>query len=174
MTYVNATVKYGAGKVLQTQNGPRINAVLTTEQGQEVKLWADAGDPEIGGLRKNQKVQLSHDGRSYSLVAPSHGAFGGGAPAQQPQQQAATPQTYSYSPGAQAQVQASPKPEPWGPEHVDQLNNAIARRAWVLRRCNDEIVKSFTDPATGECLVGEETRRSLIATLYIDLESHLD
>ena len=49
------------------------------------------------------------------------------------------------------------RPDPWSKEHVDEINLAIARRAWVMRRCHDEILKNFTEPETGQVVMGGES-----------------
>jgi hypothetical protein len=38
---IEATVKYSAGKVFTTQYGAHINAVLTTAEGEKIKLWGN-------------------------------------------------------------------------------------------------------------------------------------
>lgn len=161
MTYLNATVKYGPGKILDTTNGPRINAVLTLENHQEIKLWGDPGEPGLAQLRKGQRVQVSQDGSKYALVANSHDAFGGGA---------APAGGHGQAPASIPGHVPAARPDPWSKEHVDEINLAIARRAWVMRRCHDEILKNFTEPETGQVVIDDETKRTLMATLYIDLK----
>lgn len=157
MTYVNATVKYTPGKVLQTQNGPRINAVLTSGEGEEIKVWGDADDQGLKSLRKGQQVQLEQSDRGgYRLAALAPEAFGGGA--------APAPQAMQQAP-ATAQRR-------WGTDHTKQLNDEAAQRAWLMRRCWDSVVTNFAD-AEGKCSISADIAQKFATSIYIDLSKTL-
>lgn len=154
MTYLNATVKYPSGKVLQTQNGPRVNAVLTSAQGEEIKVWGDADDAALRGLRKGQKVQLEQSDRGgYRLAALQPDTFGGGM--------ATAPQ-----------AAAVPQAQRWGPDHAKQLTDEAAQRAWLMRRCWDSVVRNFAD-AEGKCTISADVAQKFATSIYIDLSKGL-
>jgi hypothetical protein len=154
MTYLNATVKYPSGKVLQTQNGPRVNAVLTSDQGEEIKVWGDADDQALLGLRKGQKVQLEQSDRGgYRIAALQPDTFGGGM--------ATAPQ-----------AAAAPQAQRWGPDHTKQLNDEAAQRAWLMRRCWDSVIRNFGG-AEGKCLINADIAQKFATSIYIDLSKGL-
>jgi hypothetical protein len=160
MAYVNATVKYPSGKILNTQNGPRCNAVLTSDQGEEIKVWGDADDAALRGLRKGQQVQLEQSDRGgYRIVAPAPDTFGGGM--------ATAPQAL-----AAPQAAAVPQAQRWGPDHTKQLNDEAAQRAWLMRRCWDSTIRNFSD-AEGKCLINADIAQKFATSIYIDLSKGL-
>jgi hypothetical protein len=160
MTYVNATVKYPSGKVLQTQNGPRCNAVLTSDQGEDIKVWGDADDAALRALRKGQKVQLEQSDRGgYRIAALQPDTFGGGM--------ATAPQAL-----ATPQAAAVPQAQRWGPDHTKQLNDEAAQRAWLMRRCWDSTIRNFSDPE-GNCLINADIAQKFATSIYIDLSKGL-
>lgn len=67
-TLVTATVKYTPREPKDYGNGPRINAVVTTATGEDVKVWGNADDEALKALSKKQSVQLLFDGKGYKLV----------------------------------------------------------------------------------------------------------
>lgn len=56
-TLTIAKVKYTAGKIIATKFGDRINAVLTTNSGEDVTVWGNPGS-DIAQLKKGDLVQL--------------------------------------------------------------------------------------------------------------------
>ena len=70
---ISATVKYPARDATQTSRGPRINALVTLPDGQEVKIWANEGDGLVSTWKKGQTVtvRLTKDGKWYDPVPPS-------------------------------------------------------------------------------------------------------
>ncbi len=71
---VNATVKFPSREV-NTRFGKRINLVLVTDSGEEIKQWGEPNDQALTSLAKNQKVVLLKDNDKYKIVngnAPSH------------------------------------------------------------------------------------------------------
>ena len=70
---ISATVKYPARDATQTSRGPRINALVTLPDGQEVKIWANEGDGLVSTWKKGQTVtvRLTKDGKWYDAVPPS-------------------------------------------------------------------------------------------------------
>lgn len=70
---ITATVKYPAREATQTSRGPRINALVTLPDGQEVKIWANEGDGLVSTWKKGQTVtvRLTKDGKWYDPVPPS-------------------------------------------------------------------------------------------------------
>jgi hypothetical protein len=70
---ITATVKYPAREATQTTRGPRINALVTLPDGQDVKIWANEGDGLVSTWKKGQTVtvRLTKDGKYYDAVPPS-------------------------------------------------------------------------------------------------------
>ena len=70
---ITATVKYPAREALQTSRGPRINALVTLPDGQDVKIWANEGDGLVSTWKKGQTVMVkpTKDGKWYDAVPPS-------------------------------------------------------------------------------------------------------
>ena len=64
---VEAVVKYPARNPIDTQYGERINVVVTTPEGEQIKLWGKPGE-EIANLKKGQKVVLARDVKGYKLA----------------------------------------------------------------------------------------------------------
>jgi hypothetical protein len=60
MKIINAKVKWPSGKIINTEYGQRINVVLISDEGEEIKLWGNPGD-QIGQLKKGENVQLLKD-----------------------------------------------------------------------------------------------------------------
>lgn len=70
---LNATVKFPASKVFQTQYGERVNAVFTCD-GDEIKIWAEAGTPKaemLKRLTKGEQKLILDDGGKYKLLEDS-------------------------------------------------------------------------------------------------------
>ena len=67
---ITATVKYPAREATQTTRGPRINALVTLPDGQDVKIWANEGDGLVSTWKKGQTVtvRLTKDGKYYDAV----------------------------------------------------------------------------------------------------------
>lgn len=75
-TVTTGTVKYTAGKAINTQYGERINAVIILADNQEIKIWGKPDDQSLRALKKNQSVELLNDGKSWKLlekIASSNG-----------------------------------------------------------------------------------------------------
>lgn len=61
-----ATVKFEAREPKETQYGPRVNAVLTLDSGEEIKVWGNPGDP-VQFLRKGERVQVVKGKKGWDL-----------------------------------------------------------------------------------------------------------
>ena len=72
---ITATVKFPAREATQTTRGPRINALVTLPDGQDVKIWANENDGLVSTWQKGQTVtvKLTKDGKYYDAVAPAQG-----------------------------------------------------------------------------------------------------
>lgn len=68
LTVHTATVKFPAGKTFTTQYGDRVNAVLTLDDGEEIKLWGNPGDPNLTALKKGQQVAVVQDQKGWKLL----------------------------------------------------------------------------------------------------------
>lgn len=68
ITMATGKVKYSCGKPKDFGHGDRINAVVTLDNGEEVKLWGKPDDQSLLSLRKGQTVNLIYDGKNYKLV----------------------------------------------------------------------------------------------------------
>lgn len=69
-SYLNATVKFPSREV-NTRFGKRINLVLVTDSGEEVKQWGEPTDTALTSLKKDQKVILMKDNDKYKIVPTS-------------------------------------------------------------------------------------------------------
>lgn len=136
----HATVKFPAGRVVETQYGDRINVVFTpTNGGEDIKLWGKPDDPRLTSLKRGNPVQLIHDGKGYKLL------------------ETAQPMTTA------AQL---PQPTTQTPEWSDERKRAIAaqikRNARLFRFCYDQAKDAFE----GEALEVEDLR-AIATTLFI-------
>lgn len=70
---IQATVKFPPREATQTTRGPRINALVTLPDGQEVKIWANEGDGLVSTWKKGDTVTVkpTKDGKYYDAVPPS-------------------------------------------------------------------------------------------------------
>jgi hypothetical protein len=68
---ITATVKFPAREATQTTRGPRINALVTLPDGQEVRVWANENDGLVSTWQKGQTVTVrpTKDGKYYDAVA---------------------------------------------------------------------------------------------------------
>jgi len=67
MNVSRATVKYAAGtKIIDG----RINVVATLRGGGDIKVWADAGDPDLLALRKGQEIEVECRKGNWFLHKP--------------------------------------------------------------------------------------------------------
>ena len=67
MNVSRATVKYAAGtKIIDG----RINVVATLKDGGDIKVWADAGDPDLLALRKGQEIEVECRKGNWFLHKP--------------------------------------------------------------------------------------------------------
>lgn len=150
---ITATVKYPAGRVNDTVNGPKINAVLVLPDGSEYKKWGKPDDPRLKSLKRGQKIQMLADGDTYKFLdddTPGPGV--GPAPA--------------------ASLRGDPPAlagSKWDEAHRSQIFNEMKRRAAVLAECHNQIYGHFSD-GEGNLLVSEETVRRYAAVLYADLK----
>lgn len=64
---VNATVKFPFREV-NTKFGKRINLVLVTDAGEEIKQWGEPNDASLTSLAKNQKVILLKENDKYKII----------------------------------------------------------------------------------------------------------
>jgi hypothetical protein len=112
-------VKFTAGQPKQTSYGMRINAVITLPSGEDVKLWADPGDPTLVALTKGQQVQLAQNAKgNWQLVqqdSPHQGNGNGTA-----------------STG-------------WTPDKKRALASSIEERAKLMRFCLEQARKHCGD-----------------------------
>lgn len=69
-SYLNATVKFPSREV-NTRYGKRINLVLVTDSGEEIKQWGEPTDIALTTLKKDQKVILMRDNDKYKIVPTS-------------------------------------------------------------------------------------------------------
>ena len=79
---ITATVKFPAREATQTTRGPRINALVTLPDGQEVRVWANENDGLVSTWQKGQTVtvKLTKDGKYYDAVAGTPATTAQGAP----------------------------------------------------------------------------------------------
>ena len=79
---ITATVKFPAREATQTTRGPRINALVTLPDGQEVRVWANENDGLVSTWQKGQTVtvKLTKDGKYYDAVAETPATTAQGAP----------------------------------------------------------------------------------------------
>lgn len=80
---MKATVKYPANQPKQTRFGMRINVVLTSAEGEEIKLWGDENDASLKVLRKGQAVEVFKDKKGnwqLSNEKPAAQPAAGGGP----------------------------------------------------------------------------------------------
>jgi hypothetical protein len=72
MQVIEATVKFPAGRVFESQFGPRVNALLSLPDGSDVKVWGNPNDATLSSLQRGQavKVLLDHRGK-YKLLEAS-------------------------------------------------------------------------------------------------------
>jgi hypothetical protein len=66
MKIVTGTVKFTAGKIITTQYGQRQNAVVTLENGEEIKIWQEPNGV-ISAWQKGQKVQVIETAKGWSV-----------------------------------------------------------------------------------------------------------
>lgn len=82
---INATVKFPSREV-NTKFGKRINLVLVTDAGEEIKQWGIPEDTTLTSLTKNQKVMLLKENDKYKIL-----------PAETPAQQPTTVDQYGWN-----------------------------------------------------------------------------
>ncbi|MGA7934812.1 MAG: hypothetical protein WCA35_14805 [Kovacikia sp.] len=150
LTIVQGTVKYAAGPVRDTKNGPRINVVVTLADGEETKLWGDSGDPTLVPLRKGNAVQLVKNakGTGYSLLDTSPGT-------------PADPPVTAHAPGYSPRQRETWKP--WTDEEKKQLAAKIDQESDLLHYCLQTARKKFFDSGLVET---EESVCSLASVLF--------
>lgn len=159
-TLITATVKYTAGKALQTQHGARINAVLSLPTGEEWKWWGDPDDPRITSLKKGQTVQLIHDGQTYKPLDDS--------PAAPPAPGTPPPQNKPVAPYHEPAT--APTEQRWSDTQRRLIFDELHRRAGVLALCHEEIRKKFVVPNSNECQLSEAAIQKYAIALYADLK----
>jgi hypothetical protein len=137
MRVIEATVKFPAGRVFESQFGPRVNALLSLPDGSDIKVWGNPNDAALSVLQRGQavKVLLDHRGKYKLLEAP-----------QQPLKPSTAPKA--------------------GHIMTDDDKRAIAERiqqeASLLRYCLSVSKEKFADLITGE-----ESFRALATTLFL-------
>jgi hypothetical protein len=68
---MNATVKYPS-KEIDTKYGKRINVLLVTEEGEEIRQWGYPNDPNLTALKKNQKITILKDENDKYKIISAH------------------------------------------------------------------------------------------------------
>ena len=157
---ITATVKYPAGKILDTVNGPKINVVLLLADGTEHKKWGKP-DSRLKYLKKGEQVDLIQDGDTYKLADPPYKLADPPSlsPSSSPSRTDVPPERLS-----------SPSPSSkWDDTHRAAIYQELKRRAAILTTCHAQIREQFTLP-TGECAVTEATIQTYATTLYLDLK----
>lgn len=138
---INATVKYSY-KEIETRFGKRINVVLISDRGEEIKQWGEPNDPELTSLKRNQKVTLVKNGdNKYSIVSPSD-----------------SPQPKDTEPS-----QASGNSSRWSEEYKKQLSNEANQLIGLYDYCYKQTKQKM--PA----LESEESVRSIATTIFIQV-----
>lgn len=147
---VTATVKYPAGKVLDTVNGPKINCVLTLPDGSDYKKWTKPNDDRVKSLKKGDTVKLLKDGDSYKFLDD-----------EPPAAVAAPGASFKSAPGASFGK--------WDEAHRSQIYSEMQRRAAIVAECHSQICCHFVD-GEGNLLVSEALVRHYTSLLYTDLK----
>ena len=158
---VDATVKYGAGKVVSTQYGDRVNVVCVTQDNQEARIWGKPDDPELKALRKGQAVQLLDDGKSFKLATRKGVTETAGD--REAQQQAVRTESAA----------ASAKPTKWSDEHISQIRSECSYLAWMMEQCHRDIAVRFTPEGSRTPSISEDTIQKYACTLFIELRKQL-
>ncbi|WP_434684014.1 hypothetical protein [Pseudanabaena minima] len=143
ITMATGKVKYGCGKPKDFGHGDRINAVVTLDNGEEVKLWGKPDDQDLLSLRKGQAVNLIYDGKNYKLVNS---------------QPVASSQTVPTSQIAPAPIASSNL----STEQKKAIAEYIEGRADLLKYCWTTAKLKLGDVTTDE-----ESLRSAASTLFI-------
>ena len=68
MNILKGKVKYTAGKVFEGQYGPSINAVITLDNGTDIRVYGKPDDAKLMALKKDDAVTIIHDGKSYKVA----------------------------------------------------------------------------------------------------------
>jgi hypothetical protein len=157
ITLVRAAVKYPAGKTLDTQNGQRINVVLTLPDGTEHKEWSHPDDRFLRSLKKGDTVQVVKDGDRYKLLKMED----------------------ETNPCPQGEYRVPPTPAPpqlgttsptrWSKEHKQRIAEEAKQRAALIGYCHAQVGEQFTAP-DGELFVSEETVQKYATMLYLDIK----
>lgn len=66
-TLIKASVKYPSREPKDYGYGMKVNVVLTSVNGEEIRLWGKP-DEALTTLKKGQTVQLIHDGKNYKIL----------------------------------------------------------------------------------------------------------
>lgn len=138
---VTGSVKYTADKILNTQYGQKINAVITLPDGQEVKLWGKPDDLSLRSLQRNQSVQLLYDGKGYKLIE--------------------TP-VLSHSQNSNSNGNQPTQYTPWTQEEREVLKAKVLDHAALLKHCLITARSEF-----GELLHTEDCLFKAAKTLYL-------
>jgi hypothetical protein len=68
MNILKGRVKYTAGKVFEGQYGPSINAVITLDNGTDIRVYGKPDDAKLMALKKDDAVTIIYDGKSYKVA----------------------------------------------------------------------------------------------------------
>jgi hypothetical protein len=132
-------VKFTTGQPKQTSYGMRINVVVILGSGEEVKLWADPGDPALSSLTKDQQVQLAQNAKgNWQLVQ---------------QQQSQEPPQQDNGNGT--------TPTGWTPDEKRAIASRVEERAKLMRFCLEQARKHC-----GEYLESSEDLRAVAIVLF--------
>ena len=64
----NATVKFAPGEPRDTKNGPKINALVVLQSGEEVRIWGNPGEQPLASWTKGQQVLLEQKGQYWNIA----------------------------------------------------------------------------------------------------------
>ncbi|MDZ7355916.1 MAG: hypothetical protein ONB55_22575 [candidate division KSB1 bacterium] len=167
ITLVRATVKYPAGKTLETRHGQRINVVLTLPDGTEYKEWSHPDDRFLRSLKKGDTVQVVKDGDRYKLLKMEDETV-------EPKNQG----EYRV-PGEPSPTPHTPHPTPqlgtpagatrWSKECKQRIAEEARQRAALIGFCHAQVREQFTTPE-GDLLVSEEAVQKYGTMLYLDIK----
>lgn len=166
MKVIEATVKFAAGKQFeskQTSGGKRQNIKLVIANGEEIDIWFNAGERKYCRLAKGDRVRLVQNGEKFSLVDS------------EPDEQPPTPRATPAALASDTEKQTSKTVK--GLASMDKDTRAaifreLCSRSQFLKSCHVQIVSSFTNVETGECVIDEETIQKYVLTLYIDMKNN--
>ena len=143
-TLIQGKVKYAAGTPKDFGHGDRTNILVTTSNGDEIKLWGKPTDA-ISNLKRGQAVQVIFDGKNHKLIELDS-----------------------------EQVESKPEPVAkdgtLSPDHKRTIAMSINQNADLLAFCLQTSKAKFLETGLIE---SEESMRSLATTLFIQAQKNL-